>query len=464
MKSQSITQKRLSDFLKSAKEREQLNWESIQGLSFIKLKKGGAWRLRYTDVTGKRRTATICDHNTPPAKAAELAQEWRLKLGQGIDPLNQKQQLAKVAREQQQRDAAKIYLNTGRYFNEIYTPYKLNNFRQGKDTLAVIARNFSFLFSLDMDQIKPLDILSWYNKKRAKGIMRTTLVRDYGAFKAMLKHATRTDNIQTKPVLDLSPLDKFTLPQLTISEQEALEAHTERLEAKRDIMSEADKGAILKGLDLFAEFIRQQRRASRSHGKPYLPDLDQVTYPHWFIPFCKIAQHTGMRPIDIYSLKWENLIYNQFNQQTTLHFTPSKTKKAEKNIKVKFPITGELLDVFSFWHKQNGKVERGYIFKSERTGRQLERKSHLTHWKKVKQLGGVSPFFDFYSFRHNFISQLVAKGAPIEKIAGLVGHKDSSMIFANYLKHDESDAASILELINNDWITAQVTNKQKGVV
>ena len=56
---------------------------------------------------------------------------------------------------------------------------------------------------------------------------------------------------------------------------------------------------------------------------------------------------------------------------------------------------------------------------------------------------------DFYSFRHNFISELVARGVPVLTIAGLVGHKDGSMIAANYLRHDENDIASILSNLNN---------------
>ena len=58
---------------------------------------------------------------------------------------------------------------------------------------------------------------------------------------------------------------------------------------------------------------------------------------------------------------------------------------------------------------------------------------------------------DFYSFRHNFISELVARGVPVLTIAGLVGHKDGSMIAANYLRHDEQDTASYLVILGQSW-------------
>ena len=158
-----------------------------------------------------------------------------------------------------------------------------------------------------------------------------------------------------------------------------------------------------------------------------------------------------MRPSDIYALKWDNLVFNQFNNQTTLTFTPSKTKKAENSRKVKFPVTGELKFVFDNWAAQQEQAKSGLIFKSERTNKTLERKAHLRHWKQVKALGGMLEGLDFYSFRHNFISELVARGVPVLTIAGLVGHKDGSMIAANYLRHDENDTANILSLISSAW-------------
>ncbi|CCQ09293.1 site-specific recombinase, phage integrase family [Pseudoalteromonas luteoviolacea B = ATCC 29581] len=451
MSVKTITQKRLSEFLGSAGERDKLSWEGIQGFYFIKLKSGGAWRLRYTDLTGKRRDATIGDHNLPPAKAQEIVLEWRAKLNQGVDPLGHKQQLAEQKRQAVQEAQAKRHIQTGVFFKDIYSPYKIKNYRRGNETLSGIARNFEHLFSRDMDKIAPADILAWYNKRRAKGIMRSSLVRDYGAFKAMLNYATRSDSVNIKPVLDSNPLKNYNLPQLTIEERDALEEHREALNAKRDIFSQQDKDGIAKGLYEYAEQLREQRRSSRIHGKAHLADLDKVTYPHWFIPFCHIARLTGMRPADIYALKWENLHYNELAKKTTLVFIPSKTKKAENSKKVKFPITGELKAIFELWAEQNGKPINGLIFKSERTGRTIERKAHLTHWKHVKRLGGVSADLEFYSFRHNFISSLVVRGVPVLTIAGLVGHADGSMIAENYLRHDESNTAHIIEALSESW-------------
>lgn len=447
----SITQAKLSSFKKTATPRQQLGCDKISGFFYIKLSSGGAWRLRYTDLLGKRRTATIADSNIKPSQAATEAITWKAKLREGIDPLSYKEELAQIQREEEQLKAANVYLNVGVFFESIYTPHKLDNYRYGAGTLKGIKHNFSHLFERDMDKLNSADILQWYNKRRSKGIMRSTLVRDYGAFKAMLNYAAQPLRGVSEPILKVNPIKNFTLPALTIKEQDDLEAHNEKLSHQRDIFSDEVKQQISTGLQLYSDNLKKKRRSSIAHGKSHLINLDNHTYPHWFIPFCHIARLTGMRPSDIYALKWNNLVFNQFNNQTTLSFTPSKTKKAENSRKIKFPVTNELKFVFDTWAAQQEQSKSGLIFKSERTNKTLERKAHLRHWKQVKALGGVPENLDFYSFRHNFISELVARGVPVLTIAGLVGHKDGSMIAANYLRHDEQDMASHLMSLEQGW-------------
>ena len=447
----SITQAKLSAFKKSATPRQQLGCDKISGFFYLKLSHGGAWRLRYTDLLGKRRTATIADANIKPSQAAAEAISWKAKLREGIDPLSHKEGLAQSQREEEQLKAAKTYLKVGVFFEAIYTPHKLDNYRYGAGTLKVIKHNFDHLFNREMDKLNSADILQWYNKRRAKGIKRSTLVRDFGAFKAMLNYAAQPLKGVSEPILKVNPIKSITLPALTIKEQDELEAHNEKLSHQRDIFSNEVKQQINTGLALYTEKLKRQRRSSIAHGKSHLINLDNLTYPHWFIPFCHIARLTGMRPSDIYALKWENLLFNQFNDQTTLSFTPNKTKKAENSRKIKFPVTGELKHVFVSWAAQQEQAKHGLIFKSERTNKTLERKAHLRHWKQVKALGGVLEGLDFYSFRHNFISELVARGVPVLTIAGLVGHKDGSMIAANYLRHDEQDTASYLVILGQSW-------------
>lgn len=84
--STSITVRKFTDFRQSATEREQLGCKKVPGFFLLKLRGGSAWRLRFTDLLGKRRTATIADGEVKPEQAAQIALEWRGKLKEGINP------------------------------------------------------------------------------------------------------------------------------------------------------------------------------------------------------------------------------------------------------------------------------------------------------------------------------------------------------------------------------------------
>lgn len=445
----SITQAKLAQFKKDAIEqgskRSQLGCEKIPGFFYLQINSGGAWRLRYTDLTGKRRTATIADGNTKPAVAAQIAVDWRQKLRDGIDPLGFKQQKADELRQEEQRRKAAVYQNVGVFFEKIYTPYKLAHARYGKGTLQIIKRCFSHLFDRDVASLTKADVKAWQIARREQGIRRETLVRDYGAFKAMLNYAVKED------YLAFNPLKDVTLEKKTEAERDADRNHEEAMNLKRDLLTIEERIRISQGLELFAERIRAQRRNSILHGKKHLPDLDSVTYPHWFIPFCHIARLTGLRPGDIFSLRWSDIQTDFQSRGSVILITPNKIRHHENPAQIKFPVTGELTVILAKLREQQGNPQSGLLFQSDRTTNTMDRKSYRNHWKIVKELAGVRPDIDFYSFRHNFISDLVQRGVPILKIAYLVGHKDGSMIARNYCHHDMNDLAGIVEAFGQRW-------------
>lgn len=443
--STSITVARFDKFKSEATERERLGCTKIPGFFVLKLKHGSAWRFRYTDpVSGARLTDTLADGETKPEQAAQIALEWRKNVISGVSPRSVKAATQAAQRKAKQDADSNQYLNTGRYFESIYTPFQTTHRRTGKYILNGIRNNFGQLFDRNMDKLTGADITAWFNDKRKAQISRVTLVKQFSAFNAMLNHATQpSDN--SPSVLVANPLKDVKLPRKTVLEREAQETNDREAQSRRNVISEETKAALRKGLDLFGEHIRAQRRNSRKHGKPFLANLDNVHFPHWFIPFTQIAWLTGMRPGDIRALKWEFLSYNQFNKQTMLTFTPQKTKdKGNSAAKVQFPVSGELLDVFTRWRELQGNPEKGYVFRSDRTGAVMDKKAYRSHWIKVKSLAGITEDLDFYAFRHNFISQLILQGAPLLAVARLVGHKDGTMIAENYFHLGNQDAAAIV--------------------
>lgn len=454
----SITTAQARKFADTAAQDKELYCSNIAGFHLRKNSKGASWRLKYMDATKKRRRLTIGGYPAlHPQEAAQIAIDWRTSVAKGeSDPLAKRDELAAQKRLQEQEQAQNQYKQTGRFFTDVYEPHLIDNYRSGKEVASKI-RNFSFLFDRDMDKITAHDINTWYSRATKAGLKRQSIIGYLGAFKAMLNFAagTKKGDQNNNPVIQFNPLRDYSLPRPNVQEREQLKQQKERLQSKRDIFTPEIRTGIMRGLSLYAEHLRQQRRNSRKHGKPHLPDLDLVAFPHWFIPFAHIARLTGMRPSDIRSLRWEQMTYNRFNNETTLTFTPPKTEdKGIEPIEVKFPVAGELLELFNQWREQQGNPTSGFMFKSNRTGQQIERKAYLKHWKHVKEKGGLPDDLDFYAFRHNFISTLVKQNYRPLRIAKLVGHADETMIIKHYFHTDNEDMTELASIAAQSWAKA----------
>jgi integrase len=266
------------------------------------------------------------------------------------------------------------------------------------------------------------DVQAWQYRREEDGIAHVTLKRAFGALKTMLRHATQ----QEPPLLAVNPLERVSLEAPTDTER------AEQLSAKRSatrrLLPQDEIQGVHTGLEVFAEELRAQRRSTRAHGKPSLPDLDAVTYPHWFIPFTYCALYTGMRPGDLHSLMWDELNIN-FGRLVKI---PEKTRHHPAPARIMMDLPDDLLRIMRGWWEQQGKPTTGLVFPSTVNGGRMDKKGHSKAWSRVKRLGGLPEDLAFYSLRHHFISSLVAAGIPLLTVARLVGHKSVSMIEQNY--------------------------------
>lgn len=421
----SITDKTADSFLKSAGDRATLWCEKISGLHLLKTKTGGSWRYRYTDLTGKRKTATVGRYPAmKPQQAAEKARDWR---NDDIDVLAEKEKAKAQALADQQRAE---HRTLKAYLDGPYTRYQARR-RSGDATLAILRSNFEDLLDRDMATLTRADISAWQSEKEKKGRAHSTLKRAYGALRTMLKQAI------VDGILDENPLQYVSLEKPLNSERSA-ELRKRREETRR-LLTKDELAAFHSGLDAFAEEIRQGRRNSRKHGKPHLPDLDNVAFPHWFIPFAKLSLYTGLRPGDLFSLTWNNELNPTFGRLTK---TPEKTKHHgdDKAARVEMDLPPQALEVVKAWWTQNGKPESGLVFPSPVTGKRMDKNAHDKPWRRVKKVAGLPADLTLYALRHHFISSLVAAGVPLFAVAKLAGHKSVAMI-ENHYGHQCPDAS-----------------------
>jgi len=417
---------------KGDKTQEFLYCKNIPGFHLVKLKSGESWRFRYQDANGRRRVATIGTYSsTNLLQAAAQAYEWQQGLKQGRDVLADKQRQRKEAIKQAEQATARTL---GQYLEGTYKDYQ-NKKRSGAQTLAMIKFNFSHLLDRDMASITKADILQWQAKREADGAAHLTIKRAYSALVTMVHHAHKNKLLETYPLADIE------------LEGESWKETNKRLspekQSERRALTNDEIERLHNGLDGFAAELRKQRRSSRAHGKPHLPDLEQVTYPHWFIPFCHVALHTGLRTGDIYSLTWLELNIN-FGM---INKIPEKTRDKINPAQINMPLNDDLLTVMRAWHEQQGKPTSGLVFPSPVTGNRLDKNAHDRPWDKVRKLGKLPDSLVFYALRHNYISRLVQANFPLLEIAKLVGHKSVMMIERNYYHLNQERSREAVDFI-----------------
>lgn len=434
----SITDPEAREFLanKDYGHAKELPCEKIAGFHLRKTigVKGsvGTWRFRYTNASGKVRVITLKKFNVMGAiEAASLAFDYRHNVNQGIDPLAVIEERNEQQRKKDQTEAAKKFRTIGEYLETPYAIHQKDKIDDGVHTISIIRSAFKDLLKRDMDTISQDDVISWQVSMYKAGRAHSTVVRAYGALKTMLRHAVKRGYLTESPIAGVS------LNDAPDKEQERV--HSGDLVQRRRMLSSDELEGIQRGLDLYAESLRQQRRNSRKHGKSDLADLDAVTYPHWFIPFCHLAMHTGLRTGDIRTLTWQELNL-PFKRLTK---TPRKTRHHNDPMQVRQTLNPVILDIMKLWHEQNGRPTTGLVFPSPVTGRELDKKAHVKPWKHVLKLGQVHDL-DFYSLRHHFISALVSHGVPLLTVAHLAGHKSTAMIERHYGHLAPDQAADVL--------------------
>ena len=157
-----------------------------------------------------------------------------------------------------------------------------------------------------------------------------------------------------------------------------------------------------------------------------------MNYPHWFIPFCHLGLHTGLRPGDLYSITWQELSLSSSRLTKVCEKTSHAIRREKKPAVVDMKLNTTIKAVLVAWWEDQGKPSTGLVFPSPKTGRQLDVQAHRRPWTHVKLLGGLGEKLNFYAFRHHFISAMLASGVPVFTVAKLAGHKGVEMILQHY--------------------------------
>lgn len=159
----------------------------------------------------------------------------------------------------------------------------------------------------------------------------------------------------------------------------------------------------------------------------------QHDYPEHLAEF-ELAASTGLRMGSMYGLTWEMVDWNG----RMLNIPTSKNGEA-----LHIPLNNAAIAALKAVYQSAGKS--GRIFRSERTGEPLE---NWRHWigKAVKRAGITN--FRGHDLRHCFATRLRMKGAKLEDIGELLGHKSLTMTkrYSHLGPNQLHEVAALLDL------------------
>src|SRR5229473_6702361 len=143
--------------------------------------------------------------------------------------------------------------------------------------------------------------------------------------------------------------------------------------------------------------------------------LRKVIEAKWplHFPELDLAINTGLRKGSQYSLTWDMVDFRG------RMLNVPRTKNEEP---IHVPLNDAAVAALRVVHDRG--EGRGRVFQSEKTGEPLE---NGRHWFDDAVIEAEIKNFRWHDLRHTFASRLRMKGAPLEDIADLLGHKSLTM-------------------------------------
>ncbi len=151
-----------------------------------------------------------------------------------------------------------------------------------------------------------------------------------------------------------------------------------------------------------------------------------------------IALHTGLRPVEILTLKWSDIDLQERKIRISLEDT--KTKKHKRTV----PISGILFAVITAIKNSNGSSE--WVFPSTRTSTHL--KDIPKGFDKACERAGIEDL-TFYDTRRTYATRLHFAGIPLYKIMKLLGHRSLTTTQIYLSLEDSEDFNDVVSVLDN---------------
>ena len=168
---------------------------------------------------------------------------------------------------------------------------------------------------------------------------------------------------------------------------------------------------------------------------------------HWFKPLITTAYYTGMRRKELVQLRWE-----QVNLENREVFVTDTKNGRERTVVLFDPVYYRL----KAWHKLSGKPNKGLVFPSPRSTKNLEvaltgenaSKIFKFYVREAKLKDGIH----FHGLRHSCATFMIKKGFDVSLVKGMLGHEsiEVTMRYVTLGGKDRMNRAKELGLITEN--------------
>lgn len=369
----------------------------------------------YRNPAGKKSRIKIGSTNSlSVAQARDLAEQHSANVIKGQDVQRKK--------KEDRREAKRIQDSTlGKFLDNYYHPWVVQNRKAGEKTVQTIRRNFSPYFSESLADISVLIIEKWRTERLKQGAKPSTINRDVTALRGLLSKAVEWEVIDTHPLAKLKQLKEDSSPNVRFLSAEEEERLAKSLSDRdEEIRSGRDKG--------------NQFRKER--GYELLPDLREVAFADRLTPMVTISLKTGVRQGELFDLLWKDVSFD--NNVLTIRAEATKSNKTRH-----IPLSPTVRSVLKRWQKQSADTEPESRVFPGKGGARLNNMKRS--WTGVLNAAKVKNF-RWHDMRHDFASKLVMKGVPLNTVRELCGHADiaTTLRYAHLAPDHKSEAIALL--------------------
>jgi integrase len=297
----------------------------------------------------------------------------------------------------------------GEYLRDHYGPHVEATAKAGKETKALLVKQFSYLDAEPLTAITPA-VFDKFKAERLKAdVHPATVNRDLDRLKAALGQAVEWKFIDANPLAGKERIKRG-------------------IEERVRYLTPDEAKAFLKALD-DREIEARARRVSGDawrearHREP----LGRITgYSDHLMPMALLALNTGLRRGELTQLTWNDIDFD--NKLLTVRAGYAKSGKTRH-----VPLSPGALRVLTKWRKQHPE------------GRLFNVGSVTKAWRALMEKAGIEDF-RFHDLRHTFASWLVMAGVDLNTVRELLGHSDIKMTLRYAHLAPEHKAAAVARL------------------